>query len=72
MEELSEIAVEFLIDCSQPELCDCETCDLKRRARVTAFAARWMERNPEQSGVRANPLSSTETVRPPRMGLRAA
>ncbi len=67
--ELECLAVEFLLDCSQPALCDCVSCDEARRAQVRAFAERWEEQHSgaEWSGVRAS-----ATVRPPRLRGRVA
>jgi hypothetical protein len=62
MEALNEIAVEFLIDCSQPQLCDCTTCDNARRAKVQAFSARWFAEN-DMDSQSYRPRCS-ETLRP--------
>lgn len=61
METLTEIHATYLLDCTQPELCDCLSCDAARRDRVRTFAERWFAEQlvDEQSGIR--------TVRPPAM-----
>lgn len=60
-----------LVDCGQPELCDCDSCDAARREQVRAFAERWFAERAgsESSGVRE--VSAAQTVRPPRMTRRA-
>jgi hypothetical protein len=65
--ELAEVSVEYLLDCSQPALCDCGSCDEARRAKVRVFAERWIS---EHSGEEPSGVRACATVRPPRLSPR--
>ncbi len=69
---IMDLTADVTLECesaSMGDLCECESCDIARRAKIQAFVTRWEDQHygAEMSGVRAR-----ETVRPPRLRRTSA